>query len=132
MTWSVKVPQPKSPLRQVWYLWQGSNNYFRRIRENLVTSSNSREVWGIAVSSPIEGLGAKSPKVLAKMLFKFKKIVYSLILFGVRHKRIVTLTTFTDSLKMFCSFWTSFLCKILLTFSCQERKKRAQISRQLF
>ena len=37
---------------------------------------------------------------MVKMLSKCKKIVYSLlILFGVRYKRIFTLTTFTDSLK---------------------------------
>ena len=57
----------------------------------LVTISNSQGV---------RRFGGKPPKVLAKMLSKCKKIVYSLTLFGVRYKRIVTLATFTVSLQL--------------------------------
>ena len=56
-----------------------------------------------------------------------------LTLFVVRYKRIVTLTFFIDSLKKrFVAFESAFLRKTLPTFSCQECKKRAQISRHLF
>ena len=64
-----------------------------------VRSYDSQEVWGNAVSSPFGDFGGKSTKDLAKILFKRKKIVYSLTLFEVRFKQIITLITFTDSLK---------------------------------
>ena len=68
------------------------------IRKNLLTGSSSKGLSGSAVSSPIGGLGLKLSKILAKMLSKSRKIVHSLILFRVRYKRFVTLTTFPDSL----------------------------------
>ena len=64
-----------------------------------VRSYDSQEVWGNAVSSPFGDFGVNLPKILAKILFKRKKIVYSLTFFGVRFKQIITLITFTDSLK---------------------------------
>ena len=64
-----------------------------------VRSYDSQEVWGNAVSSLFGDFGVNLPKILAKILFKRKKIVYSLTLFGVRFKQIITLITFTDSLK---------------------------------
>ena len=51
-------------------------NFSEVIRENLVTSS----------------------KILAKMLSKYKKILYSLTLFGVRYQGIAMINTFADSL----------------------------------
>lgn len=41
------------------------------------------------------GLLAKPPKILTKILSKWTKIVFTLILFGVKYKQTVTLTTFT-------------------------------------
>ena len=51
-------------------------NFSEVIHENLVTSS----------------------RILAKMLSKYKKILYSLTLFGVRYQGIAAINTFTDSL----------------------------------
>ena len=78
---------------------------------------------GSAASSLIAGLGAKPSKILTKMLSKYKKIVYSLTLFGERYKQIVTLTTFTDSsknsLQLLNQLFFSKLCLIfgLLVYS---------------
>ena len=57
------------------------------IHENLETSFNWQGVKGSPVSSPIGSLWGKPPKILAKMLSKCKKTVYSLTLFGARYKR---------------------------------------------
>ena len=46
---------------------------------------------GSTVSYPIEGLGAKPPKILVKMLSKCKTMVHSLTLFGVVCKGVITL-----------------------------------------
>ena len=48
---------------------------------------------------PNEDMGANPSVILAKMLSKCKKTVYSLTFFGVRYKLVVTFTTFTDTLK---------------------------------
>ena len=56
--------------------------------------------------------GANPPKILAKMRSKCKETVYSLTLFGVRYKSIVTFTTFTASLKkQFAAFESAFFRK---------------------
>ena len=55
--------------------------------------------------------------ILAKMLSKCKKIVYNLTLIGVRCKRIVTLTIFTDSCEsVFQLLNQLFFAKLCLLF----------------
>ena len=60
------------------------------IRENLVTIFNSQGVWG-----------SVAPKDFGQNAIQMQEynMQFSLTLFGVIHKRIVTLTTVTDSLK---------------------------------
>ena len=46
---------------------------------------------GSTLNYPIEGVGAKPPKILVKMLSKCKTMVHSLTLFGVVCKGVITL-----------------------------------------
>ena len=48
-------------------------------------------IWRSAESSPV--------RELTEMFSKWKKIVHSLILFGVRYKQVTTITMVTDSFK---------------------------------
>ena len=73
------------------------------IRSNPRKFSNQFQELGLqrsAQTSPQWSLGAKLPKILTK----FTKIVHSLTLIWERYKRIVNLTTFTDSLKSVLQF----------------------------
>ena len=58
-------------------------------------------VWRSVASSPNGSL--------TEMFSKWKKIVHSLTLFGVRYKQVTTITIFTDSFKKhFESFESAF------------------------
>ena len=108
--------------------------YYHRVRiifsemicKNLVISSNRQGVWGSTVSSPIEVLSPNPPKTLSKMLSEYKKMVYSLTLFGVTYKQIVTLTTFTDTLRNVLQLLNQlFFAMLCLLFNVKSKRKMA-------
>ena len=61
------------------------------IHEQLVISTNNQMVWRSAASFPNSSL--------TEMFSKWKNIVHSLILFGVRYKQIPTITISSDTFK---------------------------------